>query len=791
MESFGFRQLITFPTHIAGNTLDLVFVRDSIKISNIEVYNQKNDLLLSDHFLLEINLASIFPIVQNKQTYCYRKFSSSNFDRYCDDLNHKVSQLVLQKGDSNINNQVSNLFTSIESVLDEFAPKTVCTKVLKTKPFTNQNIILARRAKRRAERAFRKNHSERNKHLLRLSSKNLVNIVRKSENMFYSQKLSSVKNDVKSVYNIINQLLHKQDEKVLPDHSDSTKLANKFAAFFFEKVSSIRSSISSNNQLYDSLDTFFERKTVTDIQPFNYFVSVDEMFLKEIISSIKDKYSSVDDIPLKLIKPTINILFNFILDIVNNSFYHGVFPEYLKLSHITPIVKNKKGDVNSLQNFRPINRLSFLSKIIEKCALVQLQKHISQNDLSFVYQSAYKTNHSCETALLKIYNDVLNMLSPNSHVVMLFLDFSAAFDTVDHSILLQKLKDQYSINGKALKWFESYLTNRKFKVKIDKDFSESVTTNFGVPQGSVLGPVLYSLYTQEIFKIIQSYGFNVHMFADDIQIYFECDDVGLRLEMLKSCFNDIKLWASKNYLKLNDSKSKLLVVSSKLNKHTICTDLFQNFSKETKVRNLGVVIDEKLNFRSQINRVCQTGFYLLKNLRRISSKLQDTSLKILIVKSCILSHIDYCNSLYVFLPDNQIKKLQRLMNSAIRFIYNIRLSDNYSITYYMKKCHFLPVKARIEYKIAMLVYKCFNNLAPPYLQNLIHSKTSLASLRVYEDKFLLKTPKLSSYNYKNRQFSSAAPRIWNKLPQEIRRSGSLLIFQSKLKTYLFSRYFDI
>ena len=148
MESFGFRQLITFPTHIAGNTLDLVFVRDSIKISNIEVYNQKNDLLLSDHFLLEINLASIFPIVQNKQTYCYRKFSSSNFDRYCDDLNHKVSQLVLQKGDSNINNQVSNLFTSIESVLDEFAPKTVCTKVLKTKPFTNQNIILARRAKR-------------------------------------------------------------------------------------------------------------------------------------------------------------------------------------------------------------------------------------------------------------------------------------------------------------------------------------------------------------------------------------------------------------------------------------------------------------------------------------------------------------------------------------------------------------------------------------------------------------------------------------------------------------------
>lgn len=174
---------------------------------------------------------------------------------------------------------------------------------------------------------------------------------------------------------------------------------------------------------------------------------------------------------------------------------------------------------------------------------------------------------------------------------------------------------------------------------------------------------------------------------------------------------------------------------------------------------------------------------------RISSKLNNIGLKILIVKSCILSHIDYCNSLYINLPNKQIKKLQRVMNAAIRFIYNLKLSDDYSITYYMKQCHFLPVKARVEYKIALLVFKCLNNLAPNYLISLVKRKTSLESLRVYNDKFLLEPSKLNSINYKNRSFSSSAPYVWNKLPLEVRQSSSLMVFQSKLKTHMFEVYF--
>ena len=209
---------------------------------------------------------------------------------------------------------------------------------------------------------------------------------------------------------------------------------------------------------------------------------------------------------------------------------------------------------------------------------------------------------------------------------------------------------------------------------------------------------------------------------------------------------------------------------------------------DSQVRNLGVILDNKLEFNKQINKVCRGGYNLLRNLRRISGKLSNISLKTQIIQSCILSHVDYCNSLYTNLPDIQIKKLQRLINSSLRFIHNVKPSDDYSITALMKQSHFLPVKARIDYKINLLVYKCLNTLAPEYLTELLNLKNTLPSLRIYKDKFLLEQPKLHLSNQKNRSFSQSAPYIWNKLPLNIRESETLSIFKNKLKTYLFSEY---
>ena len=340
-----------------------------------------------------------------------------------------------------------------------------------------------------------------------------------------------------------------------------------------------------------------------------------------------------------------------------------------------------------------------------------------------------KKSHSCETALLKIYEDILSVLSPKTKILVLFLDFSSAFDTVHHEKLINKLEKQFHIQGTALNWFKDYLSDRTFHVIVDGNLSDGHHLQYGVPQGSVLGPVLFTLYTQELSRIVYKYGLKVHMYADDVQIYLECNEIDSAMLVLKECLNDIMLWAEENCLKLNSSKSKLLAVSTKSNTLSLplkCNVL--NAQLESVVKNLGFSIDSTLTFSNQINQVCQRGFFLLKNLWRISSKLSNVKIKIQIVKSCLLPHIDYCNSLYVNLPQKQIKKLQRLQNASIRFIYNIRLTDKYSITDHVTKCHFLPVKARIEFKICLMAYKSVNNLAPSYLGELLKPKTSLASL---------------------------------------------------------------
>ena len=181
------------------------------------------------------------------------------------------------------------------------------------------------------------------------------------------------------------------------------------------------------------------------------------------------------------------------------------------------------------------------------------------------------------------------------------------------------------------------------------------------------------------------------------------------------------------------------------------------------------------------------GFVMLRQLWRISHKLKDTTLKIQLVHSCILSRMDYGNSLYLNLPLKQLKKLQRLLNASIRFIFNIR-DRRASITPYLKKAHILPVQLRVRFKVCVLVFKCVNGLAPPYLSNLINQKDTLESLRIYNDKTLLNEPRLAKQNYKNRSFYIAGPRQWNMLPREIREVSSVDLFKSKLKTFLFDQF---
>ena len=262
----------------------------------------------------------------------------------------------------------------------------------------------------------------------------------------------------------------------LPDHSSIAALANTFSSFFIDKISIIRSSFPSgscSNVLTppNTREVLHNLSHVTDAE------------VRRLVLSAPCKSSGLDPLPTSLVKDCIDILVMPIVSIVNLSLSGGCFPSHFKSALVFPLLKKPTLNRNDMKNYRPVSNLSFLSKIIEKVVANHLNSHINCSDTSNVYQSAYRKFHSTETALLRIHNDILSSMDDGRVTALTLLDLSAAFDTIDHTILLRRLGDWFGVSGKALDWFESYLTGRGQRIELGNCLSSRSDLSFGVPQG--------------------------------------------------------------------------------------------------------------------------------------------------------------------------------------------------------------------------------------------------------------------------------------------------------------------
>ena len=238
----------------------------------------------------------------------------------------------------------------------------------------------------------------------------------------------------------------------------------------------------------------------------------------------------------------------------------STFPQNFKKAHVRPLLKKTSLPKNELKNYRPVSNLSFISKILEKIVANRLQAHIKTNHLCNPLQSAYRKHHSTESALLKVHNDIIISMDKGEVTAPTLLDLSAAFDTIDHATLTDRLSDWYGISGEAQIWFSSYLQHRLQSVKIKDTFSDKVTLSYGVPQGSVLGPVIFTLYTTPLSAIIFSLDINHHLYADDTQIYMSLSVSNAKesLEKLQHSLMNVSAWMTGSKLKLNPSKTEFL-----------------------------------------------------------------------------------------------------------------------------------------------------------------------------------------------------------------------------------------
>ena len=382
-----------------------------------------------------------------------------------------------------------------------------------------------------------------------------------------------------------------------------------------------------------------------------------------LISSMTTKSCELDAIPTSVLKQITPSILHIITKIINISLTQGIFAEEWKTTIMHPLLK-KLGSEHIPSDYRPVSKLSVLSKLPEKCALQQFNNHCNTNKLLPDYQSAYRKNYSTEMSLIKLINDILWAMERQEVTALTVLDLSTAFDTVDHEILIEVIEHQFGITDSALSWFKTYLYPRKFIVDIDGHHSREIDRKFSVPQGILAGPILYLAYASTLRYVIpvtNMINLNGYAYDHSLNKNFKADNRIEEISMIKSlevCMNDIKYWMYSNSLNLNATKTEFIMFGSKeqLQKCTTKTLKVNDDMVPTSetFKYLGAWLDQHLSFKTHIKKKCQTAMMNLQRIKTTHHMLSQEAHHQLML-GLVMSHLDYVNAILINLPREKFK----------------------------------------------------------------------------------------------------------------------------------------
>ena len=799
------------------NTREFIEMMDSLnlvnKVENITsrgghiidlIFCDEEQSIISDIYVDEIcRLSPIHNLVSFKLTYEIRKRVIKNIrhrnqrnfnsDSFISIVIEEINSSMCNMCDHNI--EYSDCITCLTSLYNESLRNKynqICPWVEKDieirdhAPWFNHETLRAKKERKRKENKWRRLRTIEARQEYQHARTTATKLIMKRKKEYYRQKTQEAGKDINKLYKILGKLRGNIKINKLPEGLTNEVLAEKFLNFFDNKIKNIVNNMSDDNTYIRTIAQVPEIK-LENFQPVNI------NSVKSIINRVKLTHCDNDPMPIKHIKDSVNLneLLIVITRIVNLSIEHNNFPISEKKSIIKPIVKGNL-DTQMLSSYRPVSNLSFLSKIIENVILDQLVSHLERVQAIPDNQSAYRRLYSTETALCSVINGLITTLDNGKCAIMILLDLSAAFDTVAHDILLEDCMN-IGIDGNALDYLKSYLEGREYCVQIETSFSASRPLQTGVPQGSVLGPILFSIYTANLSCLLEKYGVEFKLFADDTQFYMTFDNVQQIENNLNTIMNEISKWMLSKKLKLNPDKTKCMLVGKrsdiqKLNLNKLKINEIE-VTVETCVKNLGVLIDNTLSFKEQIMRVVKIAGYHLKNIAFIKKYLDEYTLRMLI-HNYVISRLDYCNSLYYGLPNYLLRKIQLVMNRAARLIKGLSPRDR--ITPTLIELHWLPIKARIMYKLCVITRQALITGKPEYINKSLNKSrlNTTIETRHTTDPHHLDEPR---YNLVLglRAFDKCAPRLYNKLPRDIKDSDSLQAFKKKLKTHLFSMTYDL
>ena len=793
MVGYGLSQGVLDPTHRGScegrdNILDLLFhPPDRSGIVGITV----EDPGLSDHFLVLAHFAITKPL-DIAHTFKTRNIRNMNRQAFADQIS--LSPFITDPSDS-LDVFCAQIRHDVISVLDCLAPVTEITKrPSKHPPYSlSSEAQLAKRQRRTLERRFVRCRTQANRDNYKAACKKALRLIRISSQQYTRSLVDAAHGNSKKLWVVCKSLLHGVDRAV---ETVQGLTSSSFNNFFQNKIKQIKIKIS------ETLPTLVGTYDYKDIPDTSHpgFVCFNDVSLETVTSVIRgmnSKSNMLDFMPTFLLKECVTLFAPSITHLCNMSLLTGFFPTEFKVGCITPILKKKGMAVNDHASYRPITGLNTLSKIVEKVALLQLRPVIVGSPNFATMQSAYRTAHSTETALLRLTSDVRSAMGRSSAVSLLSLDISAAFDALDHSTLLLRAERKFGIGGQALQWLRSYLTGRTTFTKLGNNISPVIDVISGVPQGSILGPILFALYISPIGSLVTSMGVHYHQYADDTQLYVELMG-GSSSDKLTECADMLSLWFLHNDLMLNTTKTECIVFGTgarlrNTDRSTLetCVPFTGTILPVMKsIHILGVTLDTELSMNNHVAETvsgCNAHVRALRHIRPCLTESVAASLACAIVQT----RLDYCNSLLYQTSAQNIVKLQRVQDNLARVV--CRTHRRESAKPLLKRLHWLPIATRIRYKIAAVTHSVIHTGQPAYLSQLISRSTntrgtrdnpapSSAACPAYALKLNAPRCRLA---VEKPSFCSASPAVWNSLTESLRSIASPEAFRKALKTELF------
>ena len=797
ISAFGFRPLVLQPTRVQttsrGTSATLI---DNIFVSDFENLSDGGNITasISDHFAQFCSISNFFnpPKMPNNHLRYGRNFKLFNNREFQEEL-LKINwdENFLNKGTDDCTEFLVN---KIEHLLDEMAPYKRLSKReinLKQRPWINHEILEIINERDNFHKQYIKENDPIRKSIIfriyKSKRNTVVKMIRQSRNNYYSEYFERNKNNSKKTWEGIRDVIniskktHTVPKKLLYNnitHTDSESMSNCFNDFFVNIGNSVEAKI-------PNVDTNFT-DFLKNRNDFSLFLKpVNEEELKTMISNLAtSKSCGPNSIPTHILKTNFEFLALPLKHIINLSFTEGCFPQLLKLAEVCPIFKKK--DKNKCENYRPISLLSNLSKLFERAMHTRIYEFLESHSMFSNLQFGFRKKHSTTDALLNIFEKIKEKLDNKKFSCGVFIDLEKAFDTVNHKILIKKL-EFYGIRGITNKWFLSYLSNRQQRVKLDGAKSSFLNVTCGVPQGSILGPLLFLIYINDMKNSVKNS--ILHHFADDTNLL--CSDVDEK-SLRKKMNEDLRLiyiWLCANRLSLNVDKTEFVVFRPphKNNFTRFTLKLNRTVLHESpKIKYLGLILDRNLSWKHHI-------FELRKKLSRAvgilyKMKKLNTPKNVLLslYYSLFHSHMTYGICLYGLADSQYTTKITLIQKRAIRIISSAPFNAHTEPLF--KNLGILNFSKTLKFQFSMFMWQYDHGELPDCFKDYFKRVESTHShnTRAASSKKLSENILVSTNSYGKNMLKFIGPRVFNEIVDLdfYKRCNTKVGFKTNLKKYL-------